>query len=154
MRNPLARLFVAVVVTIVSAFAADNSVGTWKLNMEKSQFTPSPPVKSLIVTREASDNGIKVTTTGERADGTPVNGSYTAKYDGKEYPVTGAPYDTIAIKQTDANAFTATQKHSGTKYKTTVRSVISKDGKTMTNSVSGTNADGIPIRYTMVYEKQ
>jgi hypothetical protein len=132
----------------------DNSLGTWKLNMEKSKFTPSAPVKSLTSTREASDGGVKVTTTGERADGTPINGSYTAKYDGKEYPVTGAPYDSIAIKQVNANTFTSSQKNSGTKYDTTTRAVISKDGKTIKVTSRGTDADGNPIRYTMVYEKQ
>ncbi len=138
----------------VAMFAADNSLGTWKLNMEKSKFTPSAPVKSLTSTREASDDGVKVTTTGERADGTPINASYTAKYDSKEYPVTGAPYDTIAIKQVNANTLTADQKSTGTKYNTTVRSAISKDGKTMTATVRGTRADGTRVDYKMVYEKQ
>jgi hypothetical protein len=91
---------------------------------------------------------------GERGDGTPINGSYTAKYDGKEYPVSGAPYDSIAIKQLNAKTFTTTQKNSGTKYNTTSRAVISKDGKTMTVTVRGTGTDGSPVRYTMVYEKQ
>jgi hypothetical protein len=45
----------------------DNSLGTWKLNMEKSKFSPSAPVKSLTATREATNDGVKVTTTGERA---------------------------------------------------------------------------------------
>jgi hypothetical protein len=111
-------------------------------------------VKSLTATREASDDGIKVTMTGERADGTPINGSYTAKYDGKEYPVTGAPYDSIAIKQVNANTFTTTQKNSVTKYNTRSRAVISKDGKTMTITVRGTGTDGKPLKNTMVYEKQ
>ena len=132
----------------------DNSLGTWKLNMEKSKFTPSAPVKNLTATREASDDGVKVTMTGERADGTPINGSYTAKYDGKEYPVTGAPYDSIAIKQVNENTFTTVQKNSGTKYNTTTRAVISKDGKTIKVTSRGTDADGNPIIYTMVYEKQ
>jgi hypothetical protein len=122
--------------------------------MEKSKFSPSAPVKSLTATREATNDGVKVTTTGERADGTPINGSYTAKYDGKEYPVTGAPYDSIAIKQVNENTFTTVQKNSGTKYNTTTRAVISKDGKTIKVTVRGTGADGNPIRYTMVYEKQ
>jgi len=142
----------AIMVTV--AFAADNSLGTWKLNMEKSKFTPSAPVKSLTTTREASDDGVKVTTTGERADGTPINASYTAKYDGKEVPVTGAPYDSIAIKQVNANTLTAIQKNSGTKYSTTARIVISKDAKTMTSTTRGTGADGSPVNYRMVYEKQ
>ena len=140
--------------TVTSAFAADESLGTWKLNMDKSQFSPSAPVKSLTTVREASDDGVKVSTTGERADGTPINASYTAKYDGKEYPVTGAPYDSIAIKQVNAHTFTATQKNSSDKYSTTVRSVISGDGKIMTNTVKGVGADGNPVSYTMVYEKQ
>ena len=57
------------------ALGADNTIGTWKLSVEKSKYTPAPmPLKSLTVTREASDGGVKVTTTGEQADGTPING--------------------------------------------------------------------------------
>jgi hypothetical protein len=154
MRSILRKFILGIAVMVTGAFAADNSLGTWKLNMEKSKFSPSAPVKSLTATREASDDGVKVTTTGERADGTPINGSYTAKYDGKEYPVTGAPYDSIAVKQVNANTFTTVQKNSGTKYNTTTRAVISKDGKAITVTSRGTGADGKPIRYTMVYDKQ
>jgi hypothetical protein len=153
-RNILQKFILGIAITVTGAFAADNSLGTWKLNMEKSKFTPSAPVKSLTATREASDDGVKVTTTGERADGTPINGSYTAKYDGKECSVTGAPYDSIAVKQVNENTFTTVQKNSGTKYSTTARAVISKDGKTMTVTVRGTGTDGVRIRYTMVYDKQ
>ena len=63
--------------------------------------------------REASDGGVKSTSTGERKDGTAINSTYTAKYDGKEYPVTDAPWDTISIKQIDANTFTAETKKAG-----------------------------------------
>src|SRR5450755_1865823 len=42
----------------VAAFGADNSLGTWKLNMSKSKFDPGPgPVKSLTSMREAADGG-------------------------------------------------------------------------------------------------
>jgi len=145
---------IGVAITTVGAFAADNSLGTWKLNMEKSKFSPSAPVKSLTTTREASDGGVKVTTTGEQADGTPINASFTAKYDGKEYPANGAPYDMIAIKQVNANTFTFTQKKTGGKYSVTGRSVISKNGKAMTNTLKGTNADGKAYSATMVWDKQ
>ena len=154
MRKTLALLVIAVVIAAIGAAAADNSLGTWKLNMEKSKFTPSAPVKSLNVTREASDGGVKVTTTGERADDTPINASYTAKYDGNPYPVTGAPYDTITLKQVNASTVAYTVKKSDGKYNLTGRSVVSKDGKTMTNTAKGTGTDGKPFSYTMVYEKQ
>ena len=137
-----------------AAFSADNSLGTWKLNMEKSKFSPAAPVKSLTSIREASDGGVKVTTTGEQADGTAINASYSAKYDGNESPVTGAPYDTISIKQVNANTLTYTQKKKDGKYSVTGRSVVSKDGKTMTSTVKGTNADGKAYSATMVWDKQ
>jgi hypothetical protein len=154
MRSISTKLILSLAITAIVAFAADNSLGTWKLNMEKSKFSPAAPVKSLTTTREASDGGVKITSTGERADGTPVNASYTAKYDGKEYPVTGSPYDTIAIKQVNANTFTFTQKKNGEKYNVSGRSVVSKDGKTTTSTLKGTNAEGKAYHATMVYEKQ
>ena len=104
--------------------------------------------------REASDGGVKSTATGQRKDGTAINSSYTAKYDGKEYPVTGAPWDTISIKQIDANTFTAETKKTGGKYHTTGRTVISKDGKAMTVTNKGTDAEGKPVKNKIVYEKQ
>ena len=154
----LARLLtpcLLVLLGTVPGFGGDNSLGTWKLNVEKSEYTPSPlPVKSLTSTREASDGGVKVTSTGERADGTPIKSNYTAKYDGKDYPVTGAPWDTIAIKQVDDNNFITTTKQANGKYHATGRTVISKDGKTMTTTAKGTNAEGTAFSSKFVWEKQ
>ena len=157
MRSLVAKLvFGAAIVSLtVSASAADNSLGSWKLNMGKSKFSPTAPVKSLSITREASDGGVKVTTKGERADGAAVDASYSAKYDGKENHVTGnSPYDTIAIKQVNGSTLTTTQRKSDGKYHATGRLVVAKDGKTMTTSTRGTNTDGKPFSYTMVWDKQ
>ena len=113
------------------------------------------PVKSLTVTREASDGGVKQTVTGERADGTATNASYTAKYDGKDVQVTGnAPYDTIAIKQVNTNTLTEERKKTGGSYKATSRIVVSNGGKTMTTTAKGTNADGKPFTQNNVFDKQ
>ena len=153
MRSIRTKLLAGLAITVIGAFAADNTLGTWKLNMAKSKFSPSAPVKSITVTREASDDAVKTTMTGERADGTPINGSYTAKYDGKEYSVTGAPYDVISTKQVNANTYTVTQKKTGGKYNQTGRNVVSKDGKTLTATRKGTDADGKMYSATMVFEK-
>lgn len=139
------------------ALAADHSLGTWKLNVEKSKYSPGPlPVKSLSTTREADGDGVKATTTGERADGSAINATYTAKFDGSPASVSGqgAPYDTISIKQVNAGTFTYETKNSSTKYHATGRLVVSKDGKTMTMKGSGTDAEGKPMTVTLVYEKQ
>ena len=132
----------------------DNSLGTWKLNLEKSKVTPPLPVKSLTTKRVASNGGVQVTTTGVQADGAPINANYTVKYDGKECPVTGGPYDTVSMKQVDANTFTGTAKQAKGKFNATIQTVISKDGKAMTSTVSGTDADGNALNGTLVYDKQ
>src|SRR6266567_6377573 len=124
----LLKGLIALAITTVVALGADNTIGTWKLNIEKSKYTGAPmPLKSLTVTREASDGGVKQTTTGEQADGTAINASYTAKYDSNDVQVTGnAPYDTISIKQVNANTLTDQRKKTGGPYHATSRMVVSK----------------------------
>ena len=154
MKKLLTHLIIGTAIASVGAFAADNSLGTWKLNMEKSKFSPTTPVKNLTATRNASGGGVNVTVTGEQSGGAAINASYTAKYDGSESPVTGAPYDTISIKQVNANTFTFKQWKKDGKYSVTGRSVISNDGKTMTNTMRGTGTDGKAYSATMVWDKQ
>ena len=156
MRTILSKVFVAFAITSVAALGADNTLGTWKLNVAKSTYTPGPmPIKSLTITREASDGGVKHTTKGERADGTAVNASYTAKYDGKDVQVSGnGQYDTIAIKQVNANTLTDERKKTSGPYKATGRTVISNGGRTMTTTTKGTNTDGKEFTQILVFEKQ
>jgi hypothetical protein len=156
MRTIFARAFIALAITTLGALGADNTIGTWKLNVEKSSFMPVPmPVKSLTIRREAADGGVKVTTTGEQANGTAINATYTARYDGKEAQVKGnAAYDRIAIKQMNANAVTDTRKKTGGSYAGTSRLVISNGGKTMTTTTTGTNAEGKEFTSTYVFDKQ
>ena len=151
------RTAMALAVFAAGAFCADNTLGTWKLNPDNSK----PPVgqsriTSLIVVREASGDGVKVTATGEREDKSKIDVSYTAKYDGREVTVSGSglPYDTIAIKQVDANTLTDVRSKNGGKYKGTGRFAVSKDGKTATLAPKGTAQDGRPFAGTTAYDKQ
>lgn len=150
-------LFALATTIIVSAGGTDNSLGTWTANVAKCKYTPAPwPVKSLTVTREAAPGGVKVTNKGTRTNGSPINATYTAKYDGSLSEVTGegSPYDSISVKQGDANTFTYEAKNSKTKYRASGRVVISADGKTMTTTASGVDADGKPMTLKLVYDKQ
>ncbi|HKR26590.1 MAG TPA: hypothetical protein VJT08_07490 [Terriglobales bacterium] len=150
-------LILLAMATGTGAFAADNSLGTWKVNLEKTKYTPAPfPVKSLTSVREAAPGGVKVSNTGERSDGSAINASYTAKYDGTPVSVSGegAPYDTVSLKQVDDNTFIWDAKKSDGKYHSHGRIVISPDGKTMTMRAKGTDADGKPMTITLVYDKQ
>lgn len=155
MRSILTATFVAGAMATI-AFGADHTLGTWKVNTEKSKYTPAPMlVKSLMVTREAADGGVKVTVTGEQANGTAIHATYTAKYDAKDVQVTGnSPYDTIAIQQINANTLTEARKKTGGPYQATSRVVISNGGKTMTSTTKGTNGEGKAFTSTFVFDKQ
>jgi hypothetical protein len=85
-----------------------------------------------------------------------VDNSYTAKYAGKEVTVTGTnlTYDTIAIKQVNANTLTEERSKKGGKYHASVRTVVSKDGKTMTATQKGSGADGKAFTAVAVFDKQ
>ena len=158
MQRFLALALAALAITsTAAAYGADNSLGTWKLNVEKSKYTPGAlPLKSLTMVREADGDAAKVTNTGERTDGTPVNSTYTAKYDGSPAEVSGqgAPYDTVSNKKVNDNTYTWNAKSSKTKFHSQGRVVVSSDGKTMTLKAKGTDADGKPSTITLVFDKQ
>ena len=156
MRTILTSALIALAITASAGHGADNSIGTWKLNAKKSTYTPKPmPVKSLTVTRDALDGGVKVTITGEQANGTPIKATYTAKYDGTDVQVSGnTPYDTISIKQVNENTLTDARKKTGGPYEATSRTVIFNGGKTMTTNTKGMNSQGKEFTSTFVFDKQ
>ena len=105
---------------------------------------------------EAANGGMKLTGKGARVDGSKIDFVATFKYDGKKFPVTGSglQYDTSAIKQVSANTYTAERRKKDGKYHVTVQMVISPDGKTMTQTMKGTDATGKPTSGVVVYERQ
>ena len=144
MRTALTKALITLAITAISACGDDNTLGTWKLNVEKSKYDPAPmPLKSLTVRREALDGGVKVTVTADRADGTAINFSYSAKYDGRDFPVTGnAPYDTIALVQLNANIFTDGRKKAGGPYHATGRMAIAVSSTTSGQSKERSRTPG------------
>jgi hypothetical protein len=151
----VSMLFMGMAFTAAVTFAADSAVGTWKLDAAKSKFTGSYVVKSQTDVREATpDGGVKVTREAQLGDGTAVKGSFTYKYDGKEYPATGLAFDALSVKRIDANTAAFEVKKTGGKYHVTGQTVISADGKTMTQTAKGTDAEGKPISSTVVFDKQ
>jgi len=156
MKRVLGMTF-AVLAMAAIAFGADNTLGSWKYNAGKSKPAPGvSPITNLTVMREAADGGVKNSAKGARADGSKIDDSYTAKYDGKEVAMTGTglTWDTTAIKQVNANTVTEERSKKGGKYHSTVRTVVSADGKTMTSTAKGTGADGKAFTAVTVFDKQ
>jgi hypothetical protein len=84
----------------LAADAPNPVVGTWTLNLAKSKFSPGPAPESQTRTYAETAQGTALTVTGAAADGSPISGQSTFKYDGKDYSITGSPdYDTLSLKR-------------------------------------------------------
>lgn len=133
----------------------DSTIGTWRLNVAKSKYQPGPAaVSETRIYEAAPGGGIKATFNRVEAGGMKRTITYTAMYDGKDYPYMGSPdSDMISLKRIDANTVEAIQKKGG-KVSLTTRAVISPDGKTRTLTTTGTNAQGQKVNNVLVFERQ
>jgi histidinol dehydrogenase len=150
-------MFMAAVGLVLAApaQAAESIVGTWKMNMAKSTFSPGPAPKSITIKVEAAGAGIKITADGVGPDGKPTHASYTVNFDGKDVAATALPNsaETIAYKKIDDNTYESISKAKG-KVVATTRIVVSPDGKTRTGTAVGTTVDGKPLKNVTVLERQ
>lgn len=144
------------VTSMAQTTSTDPWIGTWKVNLQKSTFSPGPqPTVGATIKVESPANGIKVTVDGMTPKGEPFHTEVVGAFDGKDNPVKGgpAPNMTTAYRRIDNRSFEATSKTDG-KPTTTNRVVISADGKTMTANISGKNAEGQTVNNVIVAEKQ
>lgn len=138
----------------LSADAPDPIVGTWTLNTAKSKFTPGPAPRSQTRTYTQTAQGTAMTFSGVAADGSPMSGHSTFKYDGKDYPITGSPdYDTLSLKRLNGSSVRSDLKKAGKVVGTTIRS-ISAHGKVLTLSTKGKNAQGAAFDFVAVYDRK
>lgn len=154
----------SVAVTVVLAFAlaalaplfaADPQVGVWRINLAKSRYNPAGLApKSTVVKVDPVANGVKVTVDTTDAANNTIHYDYTAKYDGKEYPVVGDPgRDATSMKKIDELTFEQTNKKSG-KVTTINRWVYARDGKSRVQTTTGANPQGEKIDNRIVWDRQ
>ena len=137
-----------------SAAAANPIVGTWKLNVAKSTFTPGPGWRSQTRTYRATPGGASVSWTGVGASGDTMHVSYDYNYDGKDYPMVGsANYDTLNAVPVDARTVKSEEKRDGKIVGIAMRKV-SADGKVLTITDEGTNRKGEKFSQVLVFERQ
>ena len=153
MNRPKVLAILALVAVSLQA-QTDPFIGTWKLNVEKSHYSPGPAPKSQVSVWALKGKGVRITTTGIGADGKPTSQDTTAQYDGKDYPTIGNPdYDTTSFKRIDANTLQLIRKQDG-RVVQNATIAVSQDGTTRTITTLGTNAAGKPINNVSVYERQ
>jgi hypothetical protein len=133
MRKAISWLVILAALAL-NALAADNAlVGVWKLEPHRSHFSHGDLPLSLVITIEAAGaDGIKYSSRNQLVDGSSGGASYEAKFDGKDYPVTGSPsYDHVSIRKVKARTFQIQMKKSGTVVVDATYTVTG-DGKSLT----------------------
>jgi hypothetical protein len=138
-------LFVVLAVTVFGQ--ANPRLGVWKLNLQKSKFDPAigPAPQSELRTYEAASGGkTKATIVTVDAKGMKSTRSYTAAYDGKDYPYAGnRNADTLALTG-NAYGTEAMLKKAG-KVVQIVHNVMAPDGKSFTLTVTNPAKTGTTV---------
>jgi hypothetical protein len=134
--------------------AKDVISGTWTLNVAKSKYATGAPPKSQVTVLEERDGGLHEIVTRVNADGTTTKWDLFAKYDGKAVKVTGDPSrDAVALQKIDDHTVDVTNKK-GNMVTTHMRIVVAADGKTRTNTVTGTDANGKAFKSVMLFDRK
>jgi hypothetical protein len=138
----------------ISYAQSDPFMGTWQLNLAKSKYSPGPLPKSSTVTVQAVGQNHKITNAPIDAEGKQTSVENTRIYDGMSHPVAGNPsYDAGAFTRVDTYTIIISYTKAG-KLVRTATNVVSQDGKTITATNIGTDANRRPINIIAVYDKQ
>jgi hypothetical protein len=125
----------------------------WNLNVDKSTFSPGPGPVRLTLKVERSGGEEKVTADGVSASGQPTHSEYRAMYDGREYPITGSSTaEAVSVRRVDALTTERVDKREGKVVEVRARK-LSRDGKTLTVTFTGSYANNRPVRNEMVFER-
>jgi hypothetical protein len=132
----------------------DPQLGTWVLDVNKSTFKFGPVPRSEIRVFTMAGENLKFTSDGVDAGGRAWHNEYTAKLDGKDYPISGPQdLDSISLKRVNPFILEVMMKKAGKVVITGTR-VISKDGKTATVTNTRTDAKGGKVSNVQIFVKR
>ena len=150
-------LFLTVFALVGSLLAADPTIGKWKLNIEKSKFSPTEPApkESTLTKRGLDANQYEIVITGTHTDGSKISMKFThPQQGGIEKDLSPGPEDEMfVVTIMGPGEFIETGLRKGKQF-IVYHSVVSKDGKEMRVKVIGTDAKGKPYEGLEVWEKQ
>ena len=156
-RFTIAATILFVLALATAAMAADSWNGTWKLNPAKSTAPggrlPHPSSTNII---DIQGETIHLISNQTDSTGKLEHVEYTAKLDGKEYPVSSTPPGpqpyTISLKRINARTREFVEVI-GT-FTIKGRDVLSEDGKCFSRIVNSKDAEGRDTSVIQFFEKQ
>jgi len=140
--------------------AADPIIGTWRLNLSQSKFSAAssemidPRPKLHIETYREIEDRIEVSGTVTRLDGFSTSGKLSWPKQGGVVKVENAAVSDLSIMALLAPGEWLVIAMQDGRQVATRRKVISKDGKTMRQTVRSFASDGKPIEQVEVYDRQ
>lgn len=137
------------------AQAADAWLGTWKLNVAKSSYSPGPAPRSGTSRFEmSSGGGVKVISDGVDAGGRATHNEIVTMFDGKPVELKGTdPPVTLAFSRIDDHRYELVTRVNGRITATSVGS-IAADGRTRTVVTRSLAVNGQWATSTAVYDRQ
>jgi hypothetical protein len=140
----------------VALAQSDPLDGIWQLNLAKSKLTGGPLAgfKSITHYFHGEGQNRRDTLVGIDAQGNPWSAVFSNIYDGQPHPTTGNPaYDASTYTRVNAYTISYSRTKAG-KVVVTGTAVVSQDGKTLTVTEKGTDANGREYNFVLVYDKQ
>ena len=126
-------------------------IGSWRLNVARSKYSPGPPLRSETRVYTKGADGVKGVVSRVYGDGRAERFEYLANF-GKDMMVTGIEeYDSVTLRKVDDLTSDAVLSHAGIVYGV-ARRVISADGKTMTITFDRKSSE-TPVHNVAVYDK-
>jgi hypothetical protein len=138
----------------VALAQSDPFDGIWQPNLAKSNLTgPLAGTKSITRYDRGEGQNRRMTLVGIDAQGNPLSAVYMHIYDGQPHPTTGSTSsDASAMTRVDAHTINVSLTKAG-KPVLTETTVVSQDGKTLTLTGKGTDANGRDYNIVLVYDK-
>lgn len=127
--------------------------GDWVANIAKSKRHPNHQFQSATLHFVVDGNTVTLTHAGVNAGGQQESGTVVLEADGKERPVPGQPGVVVVAKWVGPRLLQTVGKSAGA----TVGEgsyEVSPDGRTLTATVSGTDAGGARFEQVIVFDRK
>ncbi|MDX2153693.1 MAG: hypothetical protein SFV54_23320 [Bryobacteraceae bacterium] len=147
------RAIVLACIALLAAQTPDPFVGTWTMNPEKSAMDPNHRAARAKVHWERDGEAYLLSAEGVNAAGKAVKETPQRFVpDGKERPVPAAPGVTITVTRPDPHTLLVESEREG-QIVGRATYEVSRDGKSLTATVSGTDAKQRPFKTRMVFDR-
>jgi hypothetical protein len=161
MKRLLGFLMLVMLAALVPAVARaqdDAFLGTWKLNVAKSQFKGTQPPKEETRTTVREGSATRTTFKGTAADGSRIDFTFVTHYDNKREAFSGTAIPggaaTVAERLVDAHTLEAHHFTKDGKALWITKNILSDGWKVSTMTRTGMDANGKPMDQVTVWDKQ